>query len=256
MPPRCRRIAMVVAAFCGLSSCAAPGAIAQTPAPPAAAPAVPVAGASIAAGPGALLGRLTQLDGTLPELAAGGVVQIERLDPARGWVAEATTTAGPGGTYSARWRPRRLGRFELRAVAGGDAVRAAAAAPTATVTVDRPARATWYGPGFYGRRTACGQVLSHRLMGVAHKRLPCGTPIEIYFAGRTITVPVVDRGPFANGAGYDLTSAAAEQLGLTVTSTLGVAPRRGQTMEPPLAPPPPLAGTGGVALPAATPTAP
>jgi hypothetical protein len=256
MPLPFRRVALVATAFSGAFACAGTGAVAQTPAPPAAAPALQ-AGASIVAGPGALLGRLTRLEGTLPELAAGGAVQIERLTPGRGWVAEATATAGPGGAYVARWRPRRLGRFEVRAVPGGDTVRAAAvSAPTTSVTVYRPARATWYGPGFYGRRTACGQVLSHRLMGVAHKRLPCGTPIELYLAGRTITVPVVDRGPFANGASYDLTSAAAEQLGLTVTSTLGAAPRRGQRMEPPRAPLPPLAGTGGVTSPAVPPAAP
>ena len=114
------------------------------------------------------------------------------------------------------------------------------------ITVHRPAMATWYGPGLYGHRTACGQVLSHAIMGVAHRTLPCGTPVEIAFNGQTVTVPVIDRGPFTNGARYDLTSATAQALGVTETSTIGVAPRRGETMEPPLAAPPPYAGTGGV----------
>jgi rare lipoprotein A len=242
---------MVAAAFGGAFACAAPATMAQAPVPTAAPVPVTAAGGSIVAGPGALLNRLARLEGTLAELTPGAPVQIQRLVPGRGWVPEATTTAGAGGSFSAEWRPRQLGRFEVRAVPAGDAARAAAAPPTASVMVYRPARATWYGPGFYGRRTACGQVLSHRLMGVAHKRLPCGTPIEMHFGGRTITVPVVDRGPFANGASYDLTSAAAEQLGLTTTTTLGVAPQRGRTMSAPLAPPPPLAGTGGVAPPPA-----
>jgi rare lipoprotein A len=113
------------------------------------------------------------------------------------------------------------------------------------VTVYRPARATWYGPGLYGHHTACGRLLSHRIMGVAHRTLPCGTPVELSLGGRTLTVPVIDRGPFSNGARYDLTSAAAQALGLAQTVTVGVAPRRGATMAPPEAAPPALAGTGG-----------
>jgi rare lipoprotein A len=241
MPPPRPPIAMLAAAvLCGALACAS---TAPAQAPPAAASLVP--------DPGALRGHVTRLRGVLPDVPAGGVVQIERLDAARGWVAEARTAAGPGGAFVARWRPRVVGRFTVRAVSGRDGVRAAAAAPTAPVTVYRPAVATWYGPGLYGHHTACGEVLSHRIMGVAHRTLPCGTPVEIAFGGRTVTVPVIDRGPFSNGARYDLTSATAQQLGLTQTATLGVAPRRGATMAPPLAPPAPFAGTGGVVPPAA-----
>jgi peptidoglycan lytic transglycosylase len=237
MPPPRPLIAMLAAAMlCGALACAA------------AAPAqAPPAGPSLTADPGALRGHVTRLRGVLPDVATGGTVSIQRLDPARGWVAETTAAAGAGGTFVARWRPRVVGRFTVRAVAAGDAVRAAAAAPTAAVTVYRPAVATWYGPGLYGHHTACGQVLSHRIMGVAHRTLPCGTPVEVSFGGRTITVPVIDRGPFSNGARYDLTFAAAQALGLTQTATIGVSPRRGATMEPPLAAPPTLPGTGGVA---------
>lgn len=83
--------------------------------------------------------------------------------------------------------------------------------------------ATWYGPGLFGRRTACGQTLSHRLLGVAHRRLPCGTPVQIAYAGRVITVPVVDRGPWSGRARYDLTFAAARVLGMTETERVTVA---------------------------------
>jgi rare lipoprotein A len=240
---------MVAAVLCGVFACAAPAAVAQAPAPDAAAPAAPPArgAATLVADPGALRGRVARFTGALPDLAPGAPVQIQRQTPDRGWVAETTTIADAGGAFAASWRPRLLGPVVLRAVAGGDGLHAAAAAPTAAVTVYRPSRATWFGPGLYGRRTACGQVLSRRLLGVAHRTLPCGTPIDIYLGGRAVTVPVVDRGPFANGAHYDLTSAAAEQLGLTATTTVGVFPRRGQTMEAPLAPPPPFAETGGIA---------
>ena len=69
--------------------------------------------------------------------------------------------------------------------------------------------------------------MSHALLGVAHRTLPCGTPVAVFFAGKAITVPVVDRGPFANGARYDLTSAVAQAVGMTETSTIGVVPQRG-----------------------------
>jgi rare lipoprotein A len=228
---------LLAAVLCGALACAlASPAGAQAP-----------AGATLAADPGALRGQVTRLRGVLPDVAPGATVQIQRLDPARGWVAEASGPAAAGGAFVIAWRPRVVGRFTVRAVAAAAGARAAAAAPTAPVTVYRPAVATWYGPGLFGHHTACGQVLSHRIMGVAHRTLPCGTPVELSFGGRTITVPVIDRGPFSTGARYDLTSAAAQALGLTQTVRIGVAPRRGTTMAPPLAPPPPFAGTGGAA---------
>ena len=81
--------------------------------------------------------------------------------------------------------------------------------------------ATWYGPGLYGNTTACGQELTEELVGVAHKSLPCGTMVEVSYGGRSIVVPVVDRGPYAKGMTWDLTSAAAEQLDFTETARIG-----------------------------------
>jgi rare lipoprotein A (peptidoglycan hydrolase) len=86
----------------------------------------------------------------------------------------------------------------------------------------RVAIATWFGPGFYGQTTACGQVLSHAMVGVAHRTLPCGTLVEVSYGGRRLTLPVVDRGPYAhNGAAWDLTSGAARALGIKQTVRLG-----------------------------------
>ena len=45
--------------------------------------------------------------------------------------------------------------------------------------------------------------------------------MQIAYEGRSIIVPVIDRGPFANNADWDLTQAAAEQLGMTATSRIG-----------------------------------
>ena len=81
-------------------------------------------------------------------------------------------------------------------------------------------RATYFGPGLYGRRTACGQTLTRRLRGVAHRSLPCGTTVLIAYNGRFTTARVVDRGPYANGAVLDLTAATARRVGLTTTADL------------------------------------
>lgn len=73
---------------------------------------------------------------------------------------------------------------------------------------------TWYGPGWYGRRTACGQKLTSTLMGTAHKTLPCGTVVRFRYRGRQATARVVDRGPYARGVEFDLTWAVARKLGV------------------------------------------
>src|SRR5207248_11222524 len=98
---------------------------------------------------------------------------------------------------------------------------ASAGLPTVTVTVYRPSLATLYGPGFYGSHTACGTVLRRRTIGLANRALPCGTPVAVYYRGRTLIVPVIDRGPYANGADWDLTMAAGRALGVRTTVTLG-----------------------------------
>jgi rare lipoprotein A (peptidoglycan hydrolase) len=81
-------------------------------------------------------------------------------------------------------------------------------------------RATWYGPGFYGRPTACGLRLQRSSLGVAHKRLPCGTPVTLYHRGRFLTVPVIDRGPHVRGVSWDLTAATARSLGFRQTGEI------------------------------------
>jgi len=67
---------------------------------------------------------------------------------------------------------------------------------------------TWYGPGFYGNRTACGQTYTREIIGVAHKTLPCGTMVQFRWNGITATAPVIDRGPYGP-AGYIFDFSAA-----------------------------------------------
>jgi peptidoglycan hydrolase-like protein with peptidoglycan-binding domain len=90
----------------------------------------------------------------------------------------------------------------------------------ALVALMRVRRATWYGPGLYGNRTACGGTLRRSTLGVAHRSLPCGTPVTFYHRGRFVTVPVIDRGPFRRGVEWDLTAATARSLGMAATSRL------------------------------------
>lgn len=74
------------------------------------------------------------------------------------------------------------------------------------------AGATWYGPGLYGRRTACGGTLLPGTVGVAHRSLPCGTTVRFSYRGRSIVTQVIDRGPYSQGNSWDLTLAAARAL--------------------------------------------
>jgi rare lipoprotein A (peptidoglycan hydrolase) len=65
----------------------------------------------------------------------------------------------------------------------------------------------------YGLGLACGGLLGRDQLGVAHKTAPCGTLITFTYGGRSLTVPVIDRGPYIAGREWDLTGATAEALG-------------------------------------------
>jgi rare lipoprotein A len=118
---------------------------------------------------------------------------------------------------------------------------ASAPAPAPT-TVHKVALATWFGPGFYGQTTACGQTLTPAVVGVANRTLPCGTLVKFSYRGHAAVVPVIDRGPYAhNGAQWDLTSGAATALGMTDTARLtsrviGSVPNTPTLGSPPQAP--------------------
>jgi hypothetical protein len=71
---------------------------------------------------------------------------------------------------------------------------------------------SWYGGGFFGSGTACGQTYTKTIIGVAHRTLPCGTKITFRYNGRTLTVPVIDRGPYVAGRQFDLSYGACSAL--------------------------------------------
>ena len=81
---------------------------------------------------------------------------------------------------------------------------------------------SWYGPGFYGHRTACGDAMTRTLVGVAHRTLPCGTRVTFRNPenGRVVTASVVDRGPYVSGRQWDMTAGLCAALGHCYTGTI------------------------------------
>jgi len=74
-------------------------------------------------------------------------------------------------------------------------------------------QASYYGPGLYGNGVACGGTLTPSKLGVANKTLPCGTKVTLHHGSKTVTVPVIDRGPYSGNRVYDLTAATKNKLG-------------------------------------------
>jgi rare lipoprotein A len=139
------------------------------------------------------------------------------------------------------------------ASAGGTSAPAGTPAGTHAKAGTKAQIATWFGPGFYGQKTACGQTMSPVIVGVASRTLSCGTLVLVNYKGHRLTVPVIDRGPYANnGAIWDLTWGAASALTITETvriktKVVGKAPN-----SPLLGVPAEVAPTGASAMTAAS----
>jgi rare lipoprotein A len=91
--------------------------------------------------------------------------------------------------------------------------------------------ASWYGPGFHGRRSANGERYNQNAMTAAHRSLPFGTQVQVTNLknNRSVVVRINDRGPFIRGRVIDLSAAAARTIGITQT---GVAPVRIDLLDP------------------------
>ena len=76
--------------------------------------------------------------------------------------------------------------------------------------------ASWYGPGFQGRRTASGERYDMHAFTAAHRTLPFGTLVRVHSLvnGREVDVRITDRGPFSRNRVIDVSRAAAEELGM------------------------------------------
>ena len=130
------------------------------------------------------------------------------------------TRANGKGKFSVAWTANRTGQFRPTVQVAGNELAAAGNDRGRKVTVYRPAVASYYGPGLYGNRMACGGTLTAGTIGVAHKTLPCGTKVHLRYGNRTVTAPVVDRGPYAGNREFDLTAATRNKLGFGSTGTV------------------------------------
>jgi rare lipoprotein A len=92
--------------------------------------------------------------------------------------------------------------------------------PSASAEETKPIQtgaASWYGPGFHGKRTANGETFNTNALTAAHKTLPFGTQVRVKNerTGKSVVVRINDRGPYAHGRVIDLSKAAAEAVGIS-----------------------------------------
>jgi len=161
-------------------------------------------------------GRRALVSGHVAPAAGGKSVALQRRSR-RGWrtIDHDRTTAA--GRFAFRFRPHEPGSALVRVRAGAHRER------VGRLNVYRRAQVSWYGPGLYGGHLGCGGTLTPGTLGVANKTLPCGTKVTLRHGGRTVRVPVVDRGPYVAGREYDLTSATRAKLGFSGVGTVLVA---------------------------------
>ncbi len=209
------------------------------PSPPAGGTPTATVGA-LSVTPDSLLERqVAVVTGSIGSAGAGRAVWLQ-VRPAgqSAWTTVTHADADSSGAFAINWPATLSGQLTLRVI--GSSAGSLAATPAAALDVYRRIVATWYGPGFYGNRTACGERLTKHLVGLASRTLRCGTPVSLTYNGQTLTLPVIDRGPYAGGATVDLTHAAAQELGVTETVTVGMLALDG----PPIAPTDWFAPTG------------
>lgn len=157
-------------------------------------------------------GRALAVTGKLVPRVSRRAVRLQ-VRTRRGWKTVDRTRTRARGRFKAWFRPQRAGVYRLRVRFPGDSAAAGASDRLKRVYVYRSGHASWYGPGLYGNSTSCGGALTAARFGVAHKYLPCGTRVTFRYRGRSVTAPVIDRGPFAAGRDWDLTAATKRRLG-------------------------------------------
>ena len=164
-------------------------------------------------------GERVHVRGSLNPRQRGRTVLVQHRKRGR-WVTAARDRTGAEGRFVGSWRVEKAaGRYRTRVVFPGGR-RALRRVDKTRLFVYRPGQASYYGPGFYGNRTACGQTLTPSTMGVANRWLPCGTRVTFRYRGRRVTVPVIDRGPFHGSRIWDLTYATKRSLGFGSTGVV------------------------------------
>ena len=162
-------------------------------------------------------GAAVRVRGVLLPRDAGRRVTVEGRVRGR-WRALAHARTRRDGHFAARVVVRSLGATPLRVRSARSRANLATTAAAGALRGFRAALASWY--GLYGGPLACGGTLGYGQLGVAHKTLPCGTKVTIRHRGRTVTVPVIDRGPYVGGREWDLTGATARALGFSGVGTV------------------------------------
>lgn len=76
--------------------------------------------------------------------------------------------------------------------------------------------ASYYGPGFHGKKTASGEIFNQNDLTCAHKKFPFGTVLKVTRIdnGESVVVRVNDRGPYVGDRILDLSVAAGKKIGL------------------------------------------
>ena len=234
MPNTSRATALTVAMLAAptlAALAAAPSAALATPAGGAAAPIVPTTLQPPVAAPAATHAQLLSgVHGQLG-LASGTTVSASGSVAGSSRVTLYLRAGGAGGARLDRVAARPGHAFTLRATAhSGQRLSVVAVdghglrdvASLGIVRKLRPAEASFFGPGLYGSGTACGPTLTPSLLGVANKTLPCGTKVTVRYGGRSVRVPVVDRGPYVGNREFDLTYATKKAIGFGSTGRVWV----------------------------------
>lgn len=102
---------------------------------------------------------------------------------------------------------------------------AASSAEVADAVRTHAGIASWYGPGFHGRRTANGERFNTHALTAAHRSLPFGTQVQVTnnTNGRSVVVRINDRGPYVGGRVIDLSNAAARAIGVSGLAKVSLA---------------------------------
>ncbi len=158
-------------------------------------------------------GHTASVAGMLLPARAGRLVELQGREH-RGWSTVARSFTGARGRFRLAFQARGLRAEALRVLFPGDYAASATVRRIGVLSVFRLAGASWYGGG---GGLACGGWLTSSTLGVANKTLPCGTPVTLRYDGRSITVPVIDRGPYVAGRDFDLTEATKRALGFEGT---------------------------------------
>src|SRR5262249_56335555 len=124
---------------------------------------------------------------------------------------------GTRGPFRRHFLARHTGSQRVRLRFAGDTFHIGSSRRLGRLNVYRAVEASWYGGG---GGLACGGSLTAATMGVADRTLPCGTLVTLRYNGRTVRVPVIDRGPYVGSREFDLTEATQQALGFGGPGTL------------------------------------